>query len=376
MRVPRCTQQVITLSFNLPGGHQGLLRHHLVGRDNGKRRMPNLSMTAIASFATSLIPVAHTEIRQGYHTLLRELRENRSLSDRIDREGLPAVLAGSDPAITALQKGNKEFVTAAERSAERLLRDQIGQRFPSHTLTGEELPAQTAEAQWIWSIDPVDGTSAMVRAAIAAAYGLTVPTPEPAFGISIGLLHDDAAAFGVIAELLPRDDTLSLGHVWAGGVDTPATCDGRPVSIATARSLRESVLACTVPEIMFSTADRWGSFQALADASACLVTDQNCIGYMGLLNGTVDIACERDLLLPDAAAIVPILQSAGIVVTDHEGQPVAFDATARDSEYLLMAAQGELHHQAIAVYRQGVPLGHNRFHEAGPAKLGYVRKVN
>jgi fructose-1,6-bisphosphatase/inositol monophosphatase family enzyme len=333
-------------------------------------------MTTIASFATSLIPVAHMEIRHGYLALLGELRENRSLRNRIDREGLPAVLTSSDPAITALQKTNKEFVTAAEKSTERLLRDQIRRRFPSHTLTGEELPAQAGEAQWIWSIDLVDGTSAMVRSAIAAAYSLPLPTPRPAFGISIGLLHKHAAAFGVIAELLPDDDTLALGHVWAGGVDTPATCDGRPVSIAAARSLGESVLACTVPEIMFCTADRWGSFQALADATACLVTDQNCIGFMGLLNGTVDIACERDLLLPDAAAIVPILQSAGIVVTDHDGQPLAFDAVAREGEYLLMAAQSELHRHAIAVYRHGVPRGRNRFHEAGPAKLGYVRKVN
>jgi fructose-1,6-bisphosphatase/inositol monophosphatase family enzyme len=333
-------------------------------------------MTAIAAFATSLIPVAHLEIRHGYHALVGELRENRSLSSRIDREGLPAVLAGSDPAITALQKTNKEFVTTAEKSAELQLRDQIRQRFPSHTLTGEELPAQAGETQWIWSIDPVDGTSAMVRAAIAAAYGLTLPTPKPSFGISIALLHDDAAAFGVIAELVPHGDTLSLGHVWAGGVDVAATCDGRPVAIAAARSLGKSVLACTVPEIMFSTADRWGGFQALADATAALVTDQNCIGYMGLLDGTVDIAYERDLLLPDAAAIVPILQSAGIVVTDHDGQPVAFDATARDGEYLLMAAQSELHPHAIAVHRQGVPQRRNRFHEAGPAKLGYVRKAN
>jgi inositol-phosphate phosphatase / L-galactose 1-phosphate phosphatase / histidinol-phosphatase len=333
-------------------------------------------MTAIASFATSLIPVAHMEIRHGYHTLLGELRENHSLRDRIDREGMPAVLGGSDPAITALQKTNKEFVTAAEKNAERLLRDQIGQRFPYHTLTGEELPAQAGETRWIWSIDPVDGTSAMVRTAIAAAYGLPLPTPKPAFGISIGLIHDDAAAFGVIAELLPHNDTLSLGHIWAGGVDTPATRDGQPVSIPAARSLDESVLACTVPEIMFCIADRWGGFQALADATARLVTDQNCIGFMGLLDGAVDIVCERDLLLPDAAAIVPILQSAGIVVTDHDGRLVAFDATARDSEYLLMAAQKDLHEHAIAIHRRGVPPRYNRFHEAGPAKLGYVRKVN
>jgi inositol-phosphate phosphatase / L-galactose 1-phosphate phosphatase / histidinol-phosphatase len=333
-------------------------------------------MTAIASFATSLIPIAHMEIQHGYRTLLGELRENRSLRDRIDHEGLPAVLGGSDPAITALQKTNKEFVTTAEKNTEHLLRDQIGQRFPTHTLTGEELPAQAGETQWIWSIDPVDGTSAMVRTAIAAAYGLPLPTPKPAFGISIGLLHDDAAAFGVIAELLAHDNTLSLGHTWAGGASTPATCDGRPVSIPAARSLGKSVLACTVPEVMFGTADRWGRFQALADATAGLVTDQNCIGYMGLLNGTVDIVCERDLLLPDAAAIVPILQSAGIVVTDHDARPVAFDATARDGEYLLMAAQKDLHESAIAIRRQGAPPQHNRFHEAGPAKLGYVRKVN
>lgn len=136
------------------------------------------------------------------------------------------------------------------------------------------------------------------------------------------------------------------------------------------------MLACTVPEIMFSTAERWGGFQALADASSCLVTDQNCIGFMGLLDGTVDLAYERDLLLPDAAAIVPILCSAGIAVTDHNARPVTFDTTARKGEYQLLAAHKDLHRHAVDVQRHGVPHWNNRFQEAGPAKLGYVRKVN
>lgn len=190
------------------------------------------STIEIAAFTTSLIPVAHRQIRHDCHVLVTELRENRTFGDRIDREGLPSVLAGNDPAITALRKANKEFVTTAEENAERLLRQKIRRRFPSHTLTGEELPAQTGDTQWIWSIDPVDGTSAMIRAALVTAYGLSPPTLKPAFGISIGLLHDDADFMGVVAELLPDGNTLSLGHVWAGRLDAPATCDGRPVSTA------------------------------------------------------------------------------------------------------------------------------------------------
>jgi acetyl-CoA acetyltransferase len=78
----------------------------------------------------------------------------------------------------------------------------------------------------------------------------------------------------------------------------------------------------------------------------------------------------------DQAVIVPILQSAGIAVTDHDGHPVSFDAAARDGEYLLMAAHRDLHDHAVAVHRQGVPRWHNRFQETGPAKLGYAGKVN
>ncbi|KAA8880585.1 hypothetical protein F3087_40405 [Nocardia colli] len=330
----------------------------------------------ITSFAASLISVAYPEIKLGYENLLRTFRADSSMRDSIGRVGPAAILVSDEPAIVALQKTNREFVTDAEIRAERLLRDAIGQRYPGHTLTGEELPVQARGDEWVWSIDPVDGTSAMIRSAIMQAYGLPIPEPAPAFGISIGVLHGNEAVCGVIAELLPRHDSLELGRVWVGSVDTPALCDGRAVQARAATSLNEAVLACTVPEIMFSTPERWSGFQALADATRSVVTDQNCIGFMGLLDGTVDIVCERDLLLPDAAAVVPILRSAGITVTDHDGYLVEFDATARKGEYCLLAARPELHRDAVVMHRRGVPRWNNRFPGVDSTGLGYVRKVD
>ncbi|WP_280395629.1 inositol monophosphatase family protein [Nocardia brasiliensis] len=338
--------------------------------------MTNPTVKGIASFAVPLLSVAHSEIRHGYLDMLRTFRGNPLLGERIRNVGFSAVLAGNDPMITALQKANRELVTDAEKRAERMLRDEIHRNYPNHSLTGEELPDQVREQEWMWSIDPVDGTSAMVRSALIRAYGLPMPEARPAFGISIGVLHGDTAVLGVIGELMPHEDDLELGRVWVGGTEMPATCDGSPMLNSEVDTSRDPLLACTIPEVMFTTADNWGSFQALTDIAGNALVDQNCVGYMGLLDGSVDIVYERDLLLPDAAAVVPILRSAGVVVTDHQGHPTSFAPAARGQEYVLLAARPALHDHAVTLTSAGVSGSRNRFGAADPIELGYTRKVH
>ncbi|MFB8281190.1 inositol monophosphatase family protein [Nocardia colli] len=338
--------------------------------------MTDSTITGLASFAVALLSVAHSEIRHGYLDMLQTFRGNPLLGERIRSLGFSAVLAGNDPVITALQKANKELVTDSEKRAERMMRDEIHCHYPNHSLTGEELPDQVGDQEWTWSIDPVDGTSAMVRSAMIRAYGLPMPEAKPAFGISIGVLHGDSAVLGVIGELMPHEGGLALGRVWAGGTEMPATCDGSLILNSEVDTPRDPVLACTIPEVMFTTADSWGSFQALTDIAGGVLVDQNCVGYMGLLDGSVDIVYERDLLLPDAAAVVPILRSAGIVVTDHQGHPISFAAEVREQEYVLLAARPALHDHAVAVTSAGVPRSRNRFGAVDPIGLGYTRKVH
>ncbi|MGX1778142.1 inositol monophosphatase family protein [Nocardia brasiliensis] len=329
----------------------------------------------LVAFAQSLISIGHTEIRRGYLELLQLFRANPALGEQLRSKGFSAVLAGTDPLITSLQKDNKELVTDAEKRAERLMRDAIEHHYPSHTVTGEELPDQFGSDQWSWSIDPVDGTSAMIRSAMQHAYGLPAQQTRPAFGISIGVLHSDSAMLGAIGELVPLADDLVLGRTWLGGRGTAVTCDGVAIPAWPIRGPYAPALACTVPEIMFSTGAQWNSFQALAAIAATVIRDQNCLGFMGLLDGSIDVVYERDLLLPDAAAVVPILEAAGVTVTDQYGRSVTFEVASRGREYVLLAARQPLHQRAVALTSTSTPDAEDRSGATDSTQLGYVRKV-
>jgi len=93
-----------------------------------------------------------------------------------------------------------------------------------------------------------------------------------------------------------------------------------------------------------------------------------------VLGGGIDVVVERDLTLPDAAALLPVLDNAGIVVTDHAGAPVRFDAAARDGEYALLAAAPALHAEALAALRAGVAPARNRFVDRAGPHNGYAKK--
>lgn len=330
-------------------------------------------MPRLAEFSADLSKLALADLSAGFATLVQRFRDNSELAELVGEVGISQAVASDNSAFADLQKKNKEFVTAAERSAEMTMRERVASVYPSHAIVGEEFGASQGD-EWLWVFDPVDGTSAMIRTAMAHAYGVELATPAPAFGITIAVVHGDDAVLGLVGELRPADDGLVMPRVWVGGRGLPTTCDGRPASVKPAVSLAEATLASTVPEVMFTTAETWGGFQALLDSTAAFQPDQNCIGFTRVIDGSVDIVMESDLTLPDAAALIPVLEGAGVTITDHAGSPVRFDTQARGGEYSLLAAAPGLHSEALAAVRAGVPTSENRFVQGEQAHHGYAKK--
>jgi fructose-1,6-bisphosphatase/inositol monophosphatase family enzyme len=331
------------------------------------------SVSSLVPFATDLLEPAFDKLKAGYDELVDRLQSNSELADLVAERGIDGTVTSDHPMVTALQKRNKEFVTQAEQQAESVMRERVLAHYPDHSVTGEELGSVKGD-DWLWVFDPVDGTSAMIRTAIAHAYAVELPSPLPAFGITIAVVHGNDAALGVVAELRRGDDGLVMPNIWIGAQDHPTTRNGDPVALSPVNSLENATLASTVPEVMFTTRESWSGFQALLDSTAAFLPDQNCIGFMRILDGTVDVVMESDLTLPDSAALIPTLVGAGITVTDPAGQPVRFDAAARAGEYSLLAAPPILHQQALAAVRRGVPDSENRFARGETVHQGYSKK--
>ena len=330
----------------------------------------------LEAFAQKLVlELALPVLSHGYAQLVEKLRGNEELARIARTQGIDALLDGDNVAMASLKKGNKELVTQAEKIAEQLMADEVRMRFPTHAIVGEEHGYQPGSSTR-WVFDPVDGTSAMIRTAMAEAFGIALAEPKPAFGVTVAMVEGDEATLGVVAQLTPGDDGLVVSHLYVGGTAIATTCNGKAITLPHAKIfLAGSILACTVPEIMFGTAGKWSGYQALLNATErhCRI-DQNCVGFMQLLDGSTDIAYEADLAYHDAAALIPILRGAGIIVTGSKGEALTFPESAIKKEFHVLAAQSPLHAIALERVMQGVPATQNSFSSHSGIAHGYASK--
>jgi histidinol phosphatase-like enzyme (inositol monophosphatase family) len=223
------------------------------------------------------------------------------------------------------RKGDGSPVTQADRSAETVIRERIADQFPQHGIIGEEFGNEQADAEWVWVIDPIDGTGAFVS-------GL------PTFGTLIGLVHDRQPLLGVL-------DQPILTERWSGvsypGVVRRTTHNSQLVHTSSTSDLDNAIGFATTPAMFEGDAAcAWDSLQAVIGR---VRYGADCYAYGLLASGFVDIICEASLKSWDYLALVPIVQGAGGLMTDWSGSPLTLDSQDR----VIAAATRRLHQAAI-----------------------------
>ena len=207
-------------------------------------------------------------------------------------------------------KGDASPVTEADRGAERAMRAVLSARFPGHGIWGEEYGADRAGAEWLWLLDPIDGTRAFV-------------TGRPLFGCLVALLHRGRPVLGVI-------DQPVAGERWIG-VAGEATRFRSPMGGAPrcrpCATVGEAEFSCTSPE-MFRPEDQPG-FDRLRRAARRATWGGDCYAYGLLALGLVDIVAEATMQPWDWAALVPVVEGAGGRVTGWDGRPLAVEGDGR-----------------------------------------------
>ena len=223
------------------------------------------------------------------------------------------------------RKSDGSPVTQADRGAEAAIRERIADQFPQHGVIGEEYGNERTDAEWVWVIDPIDGTGAFVS-------GL------PTFGTLIGLAHDGVPLLGVL-------DQPILQERWAGvsypGVVRQSTHNSHVIHTSSTHDLTGSISFATTPD-MFppDAAEAW---QTLSAAFERVRYGVDCYAYGLLASGFVDIVCEASLKPWDYLALVPIVQGAGGLMTDWQGSPL----TLSSGDRVLASATKGLHEAAI-----------------------------
>ena len=227
--------------------------------------------------------------------ILPFFRAERTASDMVDKGGM----RGYDP------------VTAADRGAEEAIRAHLAKVHPEHGVIGEEHGEDRPDAEYVWVIDPIDGTRAFVA-------GL------PLWTTLIGLRHQGETILGSIGQ--PYIGELFIGSADGSRlVTTRAGLGAREetkLRVRARATLDESHIATTAPETYFDPASRV-AWEGLRSRARIARTGCDAYAYAMIALGTMDLVVEAGLKPWDIEAAIPVLRGAGGFVTDWAGNTLA-----------------------------------------------------
>jgi myo-inositol-1(or 4)-monophosphatase len=191
-------------------------------------------------------------------------------------------------------------VTAADRAAETAMRGLIRQTFPEHGIVGEEFGSERADAEYVWVLDPIDGTKSFI-------------TGMPAWGTLIALTRSGAPVYGMMHQPFTRERFTGDGI--ASRYRGPA--GERALRVRRGGRLSEALLMTTSPLLMNdSDRDRFGRVEEAVRLSRY---GGDCYAYCMLAAGHVDLVIETELKPYDIVPLVPIITGAGGIVTSWDG---------------------------------------------------------
>jgi myo-inositol-1(or 4)-monophosphatase len=225
--------------------------------------------------------------------------------------------------------GGFDPVTEADRAVERALRDELSAMFPDHAILGEEY-GLTGHGPLRWTIDPIDGTRAFI-------------TGQPMWGTLLGFQVADDPVAGWLH--VPALDETFVGH--RGGPCRMATRgeDGRvwaDVSVSGTTSLDDATVLCTDPA-MFAPGVEADSFAAVVERAKLVRYAGDCVNYALVAMGLADQVIENGLAAYDIVPLIPIIEAAGGLVTDLDGN------RPMEGGFVVASATEALHGETLEV---------------------------
>lgn len=220
-------------------------------------------------------------------------------------------------------KADKSPVTQADVESERVIRAVLAARFPDDGFFGEETGSDRRDADYLWLVDPIDGTKAFVR-------------EYPMFSTQIALLHRGRLVLGVSSA--PLYGELAWAERGQG-----AWLNGQRLRVSSIASLEEAALSAGNLKTL-ARSPRWSAYGALVAQVGRIRGYGDFLHYHLLAGGKLDAVVESDVNILDIAALVTIVEEAGGRFTDLSGREVGLDTTT------VLATNGLLHatvHEAI-----------------------------
>jgi inositol-phosphate phosphatase/L-galactose 1-phosphate phosphatase/histidinol-phosphatase len=225
------------------------------------------------------------------------------------------------------EKADGTPVTEVDVALEARLRDQIRLRFPEHGIIGEEAGSLRADAEWVWVLDPIDGTQSFILG-------------KPTFATLIGLMHRGDPVLGVI-------EHPALGDRWIGAAGTHTLFNGAPTRVRPCAGMAGAALSTTGPN--WFGADELAAFDRVRRAAKVQHWGGDCHSFGLLASGFIDLVIESSHRLHDFCALVPVIEGAGGIMTDWAGRRLGSESGPR----VIAAGDRRTHGEALALLGEG-----------------------
>ncbi len=227
-------------------------------------------------------------------------------------------------------KADESPVTKADREIEETLRAEIIQYYPTHGIIGEEFGNHNLESDFIWILDPIDGTSSFIIG-------------RPTFGTLISLSYKEKSILGIMNQPITAERWVGLDNQgsWLNNkkIQTRKDCT----------ELKDAIL-CTTSPFFFQGADE-KILQKITSKTKYqnyggIVYGGDCYLYALLASGFIDIVIDPGLKVYDFAALIPIIEMAGGVVSDWNGNQLKLQSGAK----MLAVGNKELHKKILEIF--------------------------
>ena len=218
-------------------------------------------------------------------------------------------------------KADKSPVTEADVETEKTIRAIIAAKYPDHGFYGEETGSSHLDAEYVWIVDPIDGTKAFVR-------------EYPMFSTQIALMHRGRLIVGVSSA--PAYGELAFGEIGVG-----AWLNDAPIRVSEIATIEDAALSTGNLKTL-ATGPRWPAFGRLVGRLNRIRGYGDFLHYHLLASGRIDAVVESDVNILDVGACAVIVEAAGGRFTDIDGQPLGLASGS------VLATNGRLHEAVLA----------------------------
>lgn len=226
-------------------------------------------------------------------------------------------------------KGDASPVTRADMAAERAIRARIQADWPEHAIYGEEYGRSEQDSEFLWLIDPIDGTKCFIR-------------QLPFYSIQIALMHRGRVILGV--SCAPLMNELAWAERGQG-----AWLNGRPLQVSPTQQLSHCYLS--TGNLKFPPGGQeWTAISQLYSQVHLARGYGDFFHYHRLAAGQLDAVVEQGVNILDIAPLSVIVEEAGGVFTDLHGAPVSLEIRS-----VLATATPELHQRIQQVLHHAEP---------------------